>query len=50
MLQGHKAGRWGWDGSRALIRVCDESLFAKEAATELKPAVEEATRHRAQQE
>ena len=45
MLQGHKAGRWGGTAA-GLIRVCGESLFAKEAATKLRPAVQEGTRHR----
>lgn len=44
------AGRWGWDGGRTLIRVCGESLFAKEAATKLRPAGPEGTRRRAQRE
>ena len=49
MLQGHKAGRWGGTAA-GLIRVCGESLFAKEAATKLRPAVQEGTRHRVQRE
>lgn len=47
---GTQGWEMGWDSDRTLIRVCGESLFSKEAATKLRPAVQERTRHRAQRE